>query len=190
MVSQLSSTWFGLSILSRCSLWKEKQSLSQKLVKRNFETRVRHICTRVLLNTHTHFKAYYSRLNMSFASTIANRAALATRVVSQVTKSSNNKRRSLIVKAEGDVPAETEKPAAAAPAVRFFTSSLWFFYARACIGGRGKRISVLMGNRDVGTRFSRVDSDTVKFESLSPFCALFWYAPGAEIRLISLKGKF
>ena len=53
---------------------------------------------------------------MSFASTIANRAALATRVVSQVTKSSNNKRRSLIVKAEGDVPAETEKPAAAAPA--------------------------------------------------------------------------
>jgi len=62
---------------------------------------------------------------MSFASTIANRAALATRVVSQVSKSSNNtKRRSLIVKAEGDVPAETEKPAAAAPAVRFFTSSL------------------------------------------------------------------
>jgi len=58
---------------------------------------------------------------MSFASTIANRAALATRVVSQVSKSSNNtKRRSLIVKAEGDdVPAETEKPAAAAPVVRF-----------------------------------------------------------------------
>jgi len=45
-----------------------------------------------------------------------------------------------------------------------------------------------MGNRDVGTRFSRVDSDTVKFESLSPFCALFDTHPGRDTVDIS-KGK-
>ena len=110
-----------------CSLPSLSLSLKKKnnrsLVSGEFKRGLLHICTRVLLNTHTHLEAHYSRLNMSFASTIANRAALATRVVSQV-KSSNTKRRSLIVKAEGDVPAETEKPAAAAPAVRFFTSSL------------------------------------------------------------------
>ena len=105
------------------SLSKKKKN-NRSLLSGEFKRGLLHICTRVLLNTHTHLKAHYSRLNMSFASTIANRAALATRVVSQVTKSSNNKRRSFIVKAEGDVPAETEKPAAAAPAVRFFTSSL------------------------------------------------------------------
>jgi len=95
---------------------------NRSLLSGEFKRGLLHICTRVLLNTHTHLKAYYSRLNMSFASTIANRLS-ATRVVSQV-KSSNTKRRSLIVKAEGDVPTEKEKPAAAAPAVRFFTSSL------------------------------------------------------------------
>jgi hypothetical protein len=111
------------SLPSSLSLSKKKKN-NRSLLSGEFKRGLLHICTRVLLNTHTHLKAHYSRLNMSFASTIANRAALATRVVSQVTKSSNNKRRSLIVKAEGDVPAETEKPAAAAPAVRFFTSSL------------------------------------------------------------------
>jgi hypothetical protein len=129
VVSQLSSTlkdllplFLFVCLLSSRSLFEQKNNRS--LLSGEFKRGLLHICTRVLLNTHTHLKAHYSRLNMSFASTIANRAALATRVVSQVTKSSNNKRRSLIVKAEGDVPAETEKPAAAAPAVRFFTSSL------------------------------------------------------------------
>tara|TARA_Y100000746_G_C15443225_1_gene423839 strand:- start:334 stop:747 length:414 start_codon:yes stop_codon:yes gene_type:complete len=118
-----SSPSFFVCVCSLLSLFSEKKN-NRSLLSGEFKRGLLHICTRVLLNTHTHLKAHYSRLNMSFASTIANRAALATRVVSQVTKSSNNKRRSLIVKAEGDVPAETEKPAAAAPAVRFFTSSL------------------------------------------------------------------
>ena len=118
-----SSPSFFVCVCYLLSLFSEKKN-NRSLLSGEFKRGLLHICTRVLLNTHTHLKAHYSRLNMSFASTIANRAALATRVVSQVTKSSNNKRRSLIVKAEGDVPAETEKPAAAAPAVRFFTSSL------------------------------------------------------------------
>jgi len=58
---------------------------------------------------------------MSFASTIANRAVLSATATRAQVKSSN--RRSLIVKAEGEV-AETEKPAA--PAVRSFSLSLSF----------------------------------------------------------------
>ena len=128
---------------------------------------------------------------MSFASTIANRAVLSATATRAQVKSSN--RRSLIVKAEGEV-AETEKPAA--PAVRSFSLSLFSFKKNAdrsvktiVFFCRARTSNVMV--HESASRRSFETSERCRCASIptrknsNRFFVLFFFDTQPEIRLIS-----